>query len=363
MNSLLQRVLLFILLSLVAGCSGVNRSVDGVKNSVNGWFGGSSKSLNASAAGKAAEEDSEDTQLKYAATVRISGYADQRRGGKPRLLGMNTQNIYGLDKGQLWSDHDVADLVASAFKQRFDKAGFQVLEGVNAGNAMFEVSGVIRELTLNVGDRDEIRIAIETTVKESATGKVIWSGSVTEKNDHYAGVSGNSKRDVVAFLNEELQVVSKKTVNAISAALLAMQPAVMSQMPGSKPVSGVTVNVAPNIAPAAVPVIAPVASTAPVPVAVPASAPSSAAPASAAVQTPEYVPHASATAGLLVVNTTPSRAKVYLDGVYFGMTPLRSEMKPSVHNVTVKLDGYKAVTEKISIRKGENTELELNLAR
>ena len=362
MNSFFQRVLLSLLLLIVSGCSGVNRSVDEVKKSVNGWIGGSSKPLNTLTVRKTGE-DNEDAQLKYAATVRIGGYADQRRGGKPRLLGMNTQNIYGLDKGQLWSDQDVADLVAAVFKNRFDLAGFQVLEGSNAGNAMFEVSGVIKELTLNVSDRDEIRIAIETTVKDTATGKVLWSGSVTEKNDHYAGISGNSKSDVFTFLNEELHVVSKKTVNAISASLLASQPAVMNQMAGTKPISGVTVNVAPNIAPAVAPVAPPVATPVVPTAAAPGVASAAVVPAAAAAQTPEYVPHASATSGLLVVNTMPSRAKVYLDGVYFGMTPLRSEMKPSVHNVTVKLDGYKTVTEKISIRKGENTELELNLAR
>jgi hypothetical protein len=82
-----------------------------------------------------------------------------------------------------------------------------------------------------------------------------------------------------------------------------------------------------------------------------------------AVPPPAYVPHASDTAGLLLVNTNPSRAKVYLDGVYYGLSPLRLEMEPGVHAISVKLEGYKMVTEKVSVRKGDNTEMELNLDR
>jgi len=63
------------------------------------------------------------------------------------------------------------------------------------------------------------------------------------------------------------------------------------------------------------------------------------------------------------VNTTPQRAKVYLDGVYYGLSPLRLEMDPGVHAISVKLEGYKMVTEKVSVRKGDNTEMELNLER
>jgi len=69
------------------------------------------------------------------------------------------------------------------------------------------------------------------------------------------------------------------------------------------------------------------------------------------------------TAGLLLVNTNPQRAKVYLDGVYYGMSPLRLEMEPGVRAISVKLEGYKMVTEKVSVRKGDNTEMELNLER
>ena len=81
------------------------------------------------------------------------------------------------------------------------------------------------------------------------------------------------------------------------------------------------------------------------------------------VPPPAYMPRANATAGLLLISTKPSRAKVYLDGVYYGMSPLRMEMEPGIYTASVKLEGYRMVTEKVSVRKGDNTELELNLER
>jgi len=67
--------------------------------------------------------------------------------------------------------------------------------------------------------------------------------------------------------------------------------------------------------------------------------------------------------GALLLNTKPTRAKVYLDGVYYGMSPLRAEIEVGVHEVSVKHDGYKAAVEKVSIRKGDTTELEMVLER
>lgn len=342
MSRLLRHAALVVLLSAVAGCS----TVKDAKDSVNGWFNGSDSTL--STTGKKAASSSSGPLLKYAATLRVNKYIDQRKQGNPRLLGINTQRVRGVDGDQLLLDQEIANIVTVAIKKRFDGEGYQVLEGSSASNALFEVSGVIKDLTLNVKERDEINIAIETTLNEVATGKVVWSGMVMEKNSRFAGVSGNNKDDVVAYLNKELRIASTKTVEAISASLMASQPELFNLTAGTKPIPGVTVYVAPAAAKAA-----PAATMTPGYGAQPGTT----------APPPAYMPRASATAGLLLVNTNPQRAKVYLDGVYYGLSPLRLEMEPGVHAISVKLEGYKMVTEKVSIRKGDNTEMELNLER
>lgn len=342
-----SRGAVLVLLFSVAGCS----SIKDAGKSVGSWFGNGDSALNTTE--PKVVGNSSGTLLKYAASLRVNQYLDQRKLDSPRLLGISTQRIRGVDGGQLLLDQELAKVVTSAIKKKFDAEGYQVLEGSAADKAIFEVSGVIKELTLNVKYRDEITIGIETTLKDLRSGAVVWSGLVTEKNDRFAGVSGNSKEDVVDYLNQELRVVSGKTVEAIGASLMAAQPELFNLTPGTKPISGVTVYVTPALAKQ--PTAAPVATVS----ALPVNAVQTAVPAAP----PAYVPHAGATSGLLLVNTSPARAKVYLDGVYYGMSPLRIEMEPGIHTISVKLEGYKMVTEKVSVRKGDNTEMELGLER
>ncbi len=348
MNLLSRRLALVVLLFAIAGCSSVNDA----KDTVGGWFGGSSGSdntLNTTSDKYAGKAKNTGPSLKYGATLRVSKFVDQRKVANPRLLGKITVRVIGVDGNELLMDQDVASIATTAMKKRFDSEGFQVMEGSSASNALFEVSGVVKELTLDVKERDEINIAIETTLKEVATGKVVWSGLVLEKNDRFGGVAGNDKDDLVGYLNKELRIVVTKTVDAISASLMASRPELFNLTAGTKPIPGVTVYVAPTAAqPAAAPAV---------------MVPGYGVPQGSAVPPPVYAPHASTTTGLLLVNTDPQRAKVYLDGVYYGMSPLRLEMEPGVHAIGVKLEGYKMVTEKVSVRKGDNTEMELKLDR
>lgn len=237
MSSLLQRVVLLVLLSAVAGCSTINDA----KDTVSGWVGGGSGTLETA---KTPAASGSASQLKYAATLRVNNYVDQRKVSNPRYLGQLTARVSGLSGNELLMDQDVASIATGAIKKRFDTEGFQVMEGASAANAVFEVSGVVKELTLNIKERDDITIAIETTLKDVATGKVVWSGLVTEKNNRFAGVGGNNKDDVMAYLNKELRVASTKTVEAISASLMASHPELFNLTPGTKPIPGVTVYVA-----------------------------------------------------------------------------------------------------------------------
>jgi hypothetical protein len=336
MNSLSQRIAVLVLLAAVAGCS----TIKDAKDTVGGWIGGGSNTLDTS---KKVASSNSGPLLKYAATLRVSNYADKRKTSNPRYLGVLKGRVTGMSGDEILMDQDVAVIATNSIKKRFDTEGYQIVEG--GGPALFEVSGVVKELTLNVKDRDDILITIETTLKEVATGKVVWSGSVTEKNDRFAGVSGNNKDDVVSYLNKELRIASTKTVEAISSSLMASRPDLFNLTPGTKPIAGVTVFVAPQLPKTVAPVLMQNSVAQPV----------SEAPVSG------YRPHASETAGLLLVNTTPSRARVYLDGVYYGMSPLRLEMEPGIHAISVKLAGYNMVTEKVSVRRGDNTEIELNL--
>jgi len=346
----LQRILVSLAVLSVVGCSGMSRP------SLGGMFGGEGGSAIHVTESKKTNPNA--PLLKYAASIRINRYTDARKMGNPRKIGTGAEYVSGMSGKDIVLDQDAATVVADAMKARLDDAGFQVSEAQD-GNALFELSGVVKELSYDVKARDEVAIAIETTLKETGTGKVVWSGIVAEKNDRFAGVSGNNKNDVAMYLRKELDIVTEKTTAAISASLRAARPELFNLTPGTKTVSGVTVLVAPAVANTPAPAL-PAQQVAPTPtLPVQQVAPMPA--GNAAVPAQAYVPRATATSGLLLVNTRPARAKVYLDSVYYGLSPLRLEMEPGVHTISVKMDGYKMLTEKVSVRKGDSTEMDLSL--
>ena len=282
----------------------------------------------------------------YVASIHMISYADERKGGKPHIIGTGAENVSGMSGKDIVVEQDVASMVTAGIRSKIEDSGIQVSEA-QIGNAQFELHGVVKELSYNVKARDEVSIAIESTLKEISTGKVVWSAIVTEKADRFAGVSGNSRSDVTGYLHKELGIVSQKTADAIASILMAVHPELFNLTPGTRPIPGVTVLVAPAVTPTVAPVTTP--TIVPVPV------------TSVATPAATYVPHASETNGLLLVNTNPNRAKIYLDGVYFGLSPLRLELEPGVHALSAKLPGYKMVSEKVSVRKGDSTEIDLDL--
>ncbi|MDO8413422.1 MAG: PEGA domain-containing protein [Gallionellaceae bacterium] len=277
--------------------------------------------------------------LKEGATMRIKPYTDARMMGNPYKVGTGGVNVSGLRGKDIILDQDAATIVNNAMKQRMAETGFRMKDEPDS-IVLFELSGVIKELTYNVMARDVIAINIETTLTELGSGKVLWSGIVAEKNERFAGVAGNNKEDIAKKLREELDIVTAKTSDAISASLMVSHPHLFNLTPGIKPIPGVTV------------LVAPVAASAPV-----ATEPIPAEPVSA------NLPRTSASSGLLLINTTPARAKIYLDNVYYGLSPLRLEMEAGIHALSVKLDGYKMTTEQVSVRKGDSTEMEVTLER
>jgi len=55
--------------------------------------------------------------------------------------------------------------------------------------------------------------------------------------------------------------------------------------------------------------------------------------------------------------------KVYIGDIYFGLSPLSVDIESGVYDVTIRLEGFKEKKEKVSIRKGQKTELEMNMEK
>lgn len=264
----------------------------------------------------------------FAASVQLLPYSDARSNADAHRIGTSEQIVIGMSGKPLRVEPDVATIVGNSMRRRLEEGGYRLA----GADAMYELSGVIRVLSYNVKARDEVALAIESTLRERASGKVIWSGLVEDKTDRFAGVSGNSKQDIANYLLARLGVVTGKTMEAINSTLMASRPDLFNLTPGTRPIQGVTV----------------------------LTAPTAVAPAAPAVQTGGVQ---EAALGFLQLSSKPSRAKVYIDEVYYGMTPLRIELPVGVHSVSVRKAAYRSSTEKVSVRKGETTEMEIELQR
>ena len=241
--------------------------------------------------------------------VFVSGFEDKRDLSKspfkdPRTIGIIEATVSDMTGEELTLSEDVIDTVAGAYRKELAIAGFTVVD--EAGKARYILSGQVREFRLDVGSRDNIAIEIASELREAQTQKPLWTGVESERGDRFAGVMGNSRASLSNYIAASLQKVVRRSIAAAGANLAA----------GSTPARLED-----------------------------AGAPS-----------PEA-------AGRLTVSTAPQRSKMYIDGVYYGLTPLSVDLAPGVYEVTLKQKGFRPVTEKVSIRQDGTTELEAELEK
>jgi hypothetical protein len=273
--------------------------------------------------------------------ARVGDFTDARRIPGSRKLGNIRSTVRDMFGTELLLDRNVEVLLTEVTRAQLAADGI-VLAG-SGGAADFTVDGVVKSFSLEVAGRDERSIAAEITLRDAKSGAVIWAGLIADADDRYAGVAGNSRASIVAYLEEGIAVYASRLSAAMREGLLKIYPDSVEAAASARQsaVTGVTTLQAPVPQPVATPVPAPAAAPAPVQTAPAARAP--------------------ATAGYFAVQTVPPRARVYVGDVYYGMTPLRLELPAGVATITLKLGGYRSLTEKVAIRAGETTELELPL--
>lgn len=260
----------------------------------------------------------------------VTPYRDARPAAASGKIGNVSAAVNDMLGSELYL-RDIPGAVTAAMQKQLATSGFQVVasgDKTPSTNHDFELSGVIKEFTLNIAGRDEVSIVVETTLRDSRTGKILWAGSVAEKADRFAGITGNTRNSITLYLSDALAKVSAKTREAVSTTIVQVYPELFHPAsPLQRPTDGVTVLVAP---------------TEPLP-------------ATPLVQ--------ASGSGRLTVSTTPPRAKVYLADVYYGLSPLKLELEAGIHTLHFKHEAYQPTTEKVSVRKGETTELEIKLEK
>ncbi|OGQ57930.1 MAG: hypothetical protein A3J24_07660 [Deltaproteobacteria bacterium RIFCSPLOWO2_02_FULL_53_8] len=247
-----------------------------------------------------------------AVSIVVADVADVRdashRADNPRLIGYIKTTVTDMTGSKLVIDTDVAALVAKALRDELAAAGYTVMGAGDRVKGDFVVSGKVSAFSLDIGPRDEIEITVEAVVTETETGRVIWSGVKTHKTGRYAGVMGNSRETISAYISASLAGVVRgvidETAPMIENTRAAYRQIEARRLQQAEPEQGT---------------------------------------------------------GRLVITSVPNRSKVYLNNVYYGLTPLNIDIEPGVYELRVSSKSYKDAQEKVSVRAGQLTEAEMEM--
>ena len=251
------------------------------------------------------------TRLHEPITVRVEEFTDARETASldergRRTIGRIAVNaiVSDMSDKSLTLSEDIPKIITTAFIKELGWAGYTVKTNADAQNgADYVLAGEIKTFSLDIGARDKITIAVSARLVDGKNGNTIWSNEETYENDRYAGASGNSRLTITKYISLSLSRLVRKTLGE----------------------------------------------------------------ASEPIRYTRYAPPASKEAapetGKLVIKTDPRHGKVYLNEVYYGLTPLDSEVETGVYDLTLKLDGFKDGKEKISVRKDQTTEIDMKLEK
>lgn len=262
-----------------------------------------------------------DAPIAGAGTILISAFTDTRTTESPQHMGTIASPVSGLHGDTIILDRAVADFVTEAVQSELTDAGFNVTSWTTGDGAHdwkgHLLKGKVKRFNLAIGPRDEIAIEIESRVVDVESGKVLWEKSVALEDDRYAGVMGNSRRSIGLYTSHTLSRVLRETIADLSANLPAEQPATPVTVK-----SGVE----------------------------------------AEIPTTDIVEKSrQGEKGRLVITTEPPRAKLYIEDIYYGLTPIEIEIEPGILTITLRRKGYEPVGERVSVRPGALTEMEIEM--
>lgn len=246
--------------------------------------------------------------LKEPISILLVPYKDER-DVKSKKIGNITSPVFGIDSTELILDNEPADIITDAFKEQLKLAGFKVKAADNsapASDADILMEGSVKAFKLDIGPKDDIEIKVETKLTDLRSKKVLWSGKAQEKNSRFAGTMGNTRDTVSKYISSSLAKVVKET-------LTEMASVIEKTMPHS-------------VEPVKEEIIL-------------------------------------GNDGRLSLNSVPPQTQIYIDDVYYGLTPLAIDLAPGIYTVSFKLAGFKNAAQKIAVRKGRVTEFAVILEK
>jgi len=260
----------------------------------------------------------EKASLSRSVPILIKPFTDKRagvtQGADPLEVGSIDSTVQDMYGSRLILSTAPAVLITEGFKKYLTAAGYTVVSPKKATSSFSGIilSGEIREFSLDIGPRDNIDIQLYAEFRDKDNAAIIWSGLAKEKDSIYAGVFGDSRRMVSKYISGTLSKVFGKIIEKAGSNIEKMSRVGEGSGNGSgNGNEGYDGKVRP--------------------------------------------------AGRLIVKTLPARAKVYINGVYYGLTPMTLKLRPGIYNLILKKEGFNKFMEKIALGSGRATEMETAL--
>lgn len=239
--------------------------------------------------------------LKEPVSILLVPYKDERHV-KSKKIGDITSPVFGIDSTEIILDREPAEIVTDAFKEQLKLAGFNVKvadNGASAPDADILMEGSLKAFKLDIGPKDDIEIEMETRLTDLKNKNILWSGKVQEKNSRFAGTMGNTKDTVSRYIASSLAKVVKETLTETAPAIEKIKPHSVEPVKEEMILGS---------------------------------------------------------DGRLTLTTIPPQSQVFIDDVYYGLSPITIDIAPGVYTVSFKLTGFKNSAQKIAVRKGRITE-------
>jgi len=245
-------------------------------------------------------------------SIYIAPIEDQRKNiTSENKIGDIHTTVMDISGSELVLSRRPALITREALITEFEGNGFKVFSEPQE-DAEYLLKARLKKFSLDVASQDIIEIALHIEIFKTKNNKSLWVGTVETSGSRYAGVSGDSRRSLSAYISTSLAKVMEKALSRTEAAVKKDIFAESSTRKKNEKDRG-----------------------------------------------QGYI-EVKAT-GHLRITTVPPRAKIYLNKIYYGLSPQALRLRPGIYELVIKKDGFVDFREKIAVGSGRTTEMETTL--
>ncbi len=247
-------------------------------------------------------------------SIYIAPVQDLRKGLQSgKKIGNIHTTVLDIYGNELFLSRRPALVIRDALIKEFKSAGFTVLSETQK-DAQYLLETKLKEFEFEIGAKDSMKIALYMEVLKTESKKNLGGDIIKTSDSRFAGVSGTSRKSISRAISISISKVMKQVIEKTENDIKKDHPAKNStkEQNNKETIIGRKER---------------------------------------------------AGKGLLRVTTEPMRAKIFLNKIFYGLSPQTLRVKAGIYNLLIRKDGYVDFSEKVAIDKERETEVEERLRK